>query len=96
MHIREYFQGYWTPPEEECDIPTLPSFDPKLLANAPPELLRGSRQSMVRICFETIILISHLLSPHGWPKVGAWELPRTFSLRGRASSFLPQITPLSR
>ena len=49
MHIKDNLQGYWTPPEEECDIPTLPSFDPKLLANAPPELLRGSRQSMVRI-----------------------------------------------
>ena len=49
MNIGDYFQGYWTPPEDECDIPTLPSFDPKLLANAPPELLRGSRQSMVRI-----------------------------------------------
>ena len=49
--IRDLFQGYWTPPEEECDIPTLPSFDPKLLANAPPELLRGSRQSMVRIYY---------------------------------------------
>ena len=49
LHIKDNLQGYWTPPEEECDIPTLPSFDPKLLANAPPELLRGSRQSMVRI-----------------------------------------------
>ena len=53
MHIIvDLFQGYWTPPEDECDIPTLPSFDPKLLANAPPELLRGSRQSMVRICYD--------------------------------------------
>ena len=34
-------QGYWTPPEEEPDIPVLPQFDEALLAGAPPELLRS-------------------------------------------------------
>ena len=34
-------QGYWTPPEEEVEIPKLPQYDELLLHNAPPELLRG-------------------------------------------------------
>jgi len=34
-------QGYWTPPEEEVEIPQLPQYDEILLRNAPPELLRG-------------------------------------------------------
>ena len=34
-------QGYWTPPEEEVEIPKLPQYDEMLLRNAPPELLRG-------------------------------------------------------
>ena len=34
-------QGYWTPPEEEVEIPQLPQYDEMLLRNAPPELLRG-------------------------------------------------------
>ena len=35
------WQGYWTPPEEEVEIPKLPQYDELLLRNAPPELLRG-------------------------------------------------------
>ena len=30
-----------TPPEEEFVLPTLPQIDPRLLSNAPPELLRS-------------------------------------------------------
>ena len=35
------FQGFFTPPEEECDfqIPALPTFDPNQLGNLPPELV---------------------------------------------------------
>jgi len=43
QHDRFNKQGYWTPPEEETDIPALPQFDENLLLNAPPELLRGNR-----------------------------------------------------
>lgn len=34
-------EGYYTPPEDEFVLPNLPQMDPRLLVNAPPELLRS-------------------------------------------------------
>jgi len=37
----KFHKGYYTPPQEEIEIPSLPNFDENVLKNAPPELLRG-------------------------------------------------------
>jgi len=44
------FQAYWTPPESEGElpgIPALPPVDPRILSNAPRDLLRSSSASAV-------------------------------------------------
>ena len=54
----DYTQGYWTPPEDEVQIPTLPQFDDSMLRNAPPQLLRG-RQVIA-------VLMAYMNIPNSW------------------------------
>ena len=54
-------QGYWTPPEDEVQIPSLPDLDEAALRHAPPQLLRGRLKDTTAWLAESGAAVSDIL-----------------------------------